>query len=245
MRRKKSDHQLVLYTIDTLKKEKKEVYVGSEKMVRDVVSGGGWSQGTSFCREQPDKFLVFNDSNLHRIYDNGKIELVSKVDFSLMMRCRILSVENGDVNIFGSECFREIDIAKRRTPSLGVVLGYRPYLMQINLETKEATQESFCDPIEQGTTIISNGNRLMARWNHYDNKFRYLVLDRENQNERTERTIVEVPQEGYKKMTFSEMTPDGRYGICMLAFSDSTIDVFHKAMYQRTTWDAIGIIALP
>jgi hypothetical protein len=92
----------------------------------------------SFCWEHPDEILVFDDDNLHRVHDQGKIDFVSRVDFFLT-EYHILSVENNVVNIFGTELFiEEIDTSKERRPGPGLITGHRPYLVQINLATKKS-----------------------------------------------------------------------------------------------------------
>jgi hypothetical protein len=73
------------------------------------------------------------------------------------------------------------------------------------------------------------------------------VIDRKKS---IERIIVEFPQKPETKETYlSDMSPDGRYGICMLSSSNIDVDAYRNAIVSgtktKTGWDAIGLIALP
>ena len=223
------------------------MYVSDKKMSRKDVLAGANAANTSLCWEQSNNILVFDGRNLNRILDNGEIELVCEIDLPFT-QSKILAAKSNSISILGAEPFVERMFSSSENRNR-IVAGTRPYLVQVNLETKETKHEFFCDPIEVSSIHFSNGNRLLTQRYDYGGKFRFLVLDRGKQNERT---IVEVPRQEYKNMFLFDMAPDGRYGICILSHVDGLTSAYalrdsmlggHKPSVRA--WDTIGIITLP
>ncbi len=210
---------------------------------------------TSLCWEQSDNILLLKELDLMRISTSGEIEHVSKLDFpfELCQMFRIVSENYGTALLFGSELLDENVLLKGNTTNKETSLelwGQLPYLSRINVETKEMQNTPFCEPIEFSPSIfsLSNGSRLLCYWNQYDNKFRFLVVDTDK---KSERVFVEVPKGEYEGMYLADMTPDGRYGVCILsrlggaAAAEAYQTAISRGLKLPRAWDKIGLFALP